>query len=66
MINEGVCKFRILLSAYIYSMEKKEKKLTASQVCKNYGLTPDELDKLLEQIFNELEKTEGDEEGGEN
>ena len=47
-------------------MEKKEKKLTASQVCKNYGLTPDELDKLLEQIFNELEKTEEDEEGGEN
>ena len=44
-------------------MEKKEKKLTASQVCKNYGLTPDELDKLLEQIFNELEKTEEDEEG---
>ena len=40
-------------------MEKTEqpaKKVTAAQVLKKYNLTPDELDEMLEQIYNTLEE----------
>ncbi len=36
--------------------ETKVKKLTYSSVCKEYGLTPQELNDLLNQIYSELEK----------
>ena len=33
------------------------KKLTAASVLKKFGLTPAEADELLEQIYEELEKS---------
>ena len=38
--------------------EPNKKKMTAGQVLKKYNLTVNELDELLEQIYNELDKAE--------
>ncbi len=35
-----------------------KKKMTAMQILKKYNLTVNELDELLEQIYNELDKAE--------
>ena len=40
----------------IMETEKPAKKVTAAQVLKKYNLTPDELDEMLEQIYNTLEE----------
>ena len=39
--------------------EEKKKKLTATNVMKSFGLNPEELNDLLNQIFNALEEEEG-------
>ena len=35
---------------------EKPKKITAAQILKKYNLTPNELDEMLEQIYNTLEE----------
>ena len=36
--------------------DEKPKKITAAQILKKYNLTPNELDEMLEQIYNTLEE----------
>jgi membrane-anchored protein YejM (alkaline phosphatase superfamily) len=40
------------------SNTEPKKKMTPMQVLKKYNLTVNELDELLEQIYNELDKSE--------
>ncbi len=46
--------------------EKPKKKMTASSVMKEFGLSVEELHDILTELYNELEKrNEGDEDGDE-